>query len=119
LLVMTALSLPEAWKYIAMLVSLPLFGGVSAFASGMVFGVPFLLSLLGRSEIIVCVGIAILAGLGDVLPPSAINARFAAQVTGESQFLKVVSKCLPLVIVSTLAALALIVWADAFKGLIW
>ncbi|MBM3326916.1 MAG: TRAP transporter large permease subunit [Calditrichaeota bacterium] len=119
LLVMTALSLPEAWKYIAMLVSLPLFGGVSAFASGMVFGVPFLLSLLGRSEIIVCVGIAILAGLGDVLPPSAINARFAAQVTGESQFLKVVSKCLPLVIVSALAALTLIVWADAFKGLIW
>ncbi len=118
-LVLTALSLTEFWKYIAMFFSIPLFGGVSAFASGMVFGVPFLLSLLGRSEIIVCVGIAILAGLGDVLPPSAINARFSAQIVGETQFLKVVKVCLPYVILSAIIAMIFIIWADKFRGLIW
>jgi TRAP-type C4-dicarboxylate transport system permease large subunit len=111
LLVVSVLGLPPALKYIGLLVSLPLFGGVSAFASAMVFGVPFLLSLLGGNEIAICAGIAILAGLGDVLPPSAINARFAAQVADTPNLAGVIRRCLPFVLLTALAAVAMIYFA--------
>ncbi len=117
LLVVTVLSLPIALTYLGLLISLPVFGGVSAFASAMVFGIPFLLSLLGSNEIVVCAGIALLAGLGDVIPPSAIEARFAAQIIGEKNFMRVVLKCLPYVLVFALAALAVIYWADSLSFL--
>ncbi len=117
LLVVTVLSLPLTLRYLGILISLPGFGGVSAFASAMVFGIPFLLSLLGRNEIVVCSGIALLAGLGDVLLPSAIEARFASQVVGESNFLLIVKKCLPLVLLFGLTALAMIYWADSLAFL--
>jgi len=118
LLVVTVLSLPLALTYLGMVISLPGFGGVSAFASAMVFGIPFLLSLLGRNEIVVAAGIALLAGLGDVIPPSAIEARFAAQITGEKNFMRVVVKCLPFVIIFALVGLAVIHWADNLSFLV-
>ncbi len=117
LLVVTVLSLPVALTFIGLLVSLPVFGGVSAFASAMVFGIPFLLSLLGRNEIIVCSGIALLAGLGDVMLPSAIEARFAAQISGVENYLLIVRKCLPFVLVFAMAALAMIYWANSLAFL--
>lgn len=112
LLVVTVLGLPPALKYVGLLVSLPLFGGVSAFASAMVFGVPFLLSLLGGHEIVVCAMISILAGVGDVLPPSAINARFAATVVGGVELSPVVRRCLPFVLSAAVIAVAVIYWAQ-------
>jgi len=118
LIVVGVLSLPVAWKYLGILISLPAFGGVSAFASAMVFGIPFLLSLLGRNEIVVCAGIALLAGLGDVLLPSAIEARFAAQVVDEPKFTKIVWKWLPFVLLCGLVGLAVIYWADALTFLV-
>ena len=65
LLVVTVLLLPVALTYLGLLISLPVFGGISAFASAMVFGIPFLLALLGRNEIVVCSAIALMAGLGN------------------------------------------------------
>ena len=118
LLVVTVLSLPLALTYLGMVISLPVFGGVSAFASAMVFGIPFLLSLLGRNEIVVAAGIALLAGLGDVIPPSAIEARFAAQITGEKNFMRVVLKCLPFVLIFALVGLAVVHWADSLSFLV-
>lgn len=117
LLVVTVLGFPVAVTYLGLLVSLPAFGGVSAFASAMVFGIPFLLSMLGRNEIVVCAGIALLAGLGDVIPPSAIEARFGAQIIGEKNFMRIVVKCVPFVVLYALAALAVIHWADALSFL--
>jgi len=118
LLVVSVLGLPPAMKYVGLLVSLPLFGGVSAFASAMVFGVPFLLSFLGAgSEIVICAAISVLAGLGDVLPPSAINARFSAQVTGDVTYMAVVRRCLPYVALAALLALTAILSAPAISKL--
>lgn len=108
LLVVTVLSLPIALTYIGLLISLPAFGGVSAFASAMVFGIPFLLALLGSNEIIVCSGIALLAGIGDVIPPSAIEARFGAQIVGIENFMLIVKKCIPFVIFYALYGLLII-----------
>jgi len=118
LLVVTVLSMPLALTYLGMLISLPVFGGVSAFASAVVFGIPFLLSLLGRNEIIVCAGVSLLAGLGDVLLPSAIVARFASQIVGEGSYLRVIRKCLPYVLVSAGVALAVIYFANNLTFLI-
>jgi len=117
LLVVTVLSLPVMLTYIGLLISLPVFGGVSAFASAMVFGIPFLLSLLGSNEIVVCSGIAMLAALGDVLPPSAIEARFGAQIVGEKNFMKVVIKCLPFTALFALVGLAVIYFSNALSFL--
>jgi len=117
LLVVTVLSLPVALTFLGLIVSLPVFGGVSAFASAMVFGIPFLLSLLGRNEIVVCSGIALLAGLGDVMLPSAIEARFAAQISGVDNYLLIVRKCLPFVLIFAMAALAIIYWANSLAFL--
>lgn len=118
LLVVTVLSLPIALTYLGLLISLPVFGGVSAFASAMVFGIPFLLSLLGRNEIVACAGIALLACLGDIIPPSAIEARFGAQVTSVDNFLKVTQKALPLILFFALIGLAVIYWADKLAFLV-
>jgi hypothetical protein len=117
LLVVTVLALPVGLTYLGMLVSLPVFGGVSAFASGMVFGIPFLLSLLGRNEIVVCSGIAVLAAMGDLLPPSAIVARFAAQAVGEDSFAPIIRKCAPFMVAGALTALAAVHWADKLSFL--
>ncbi len=113
LLVLTVLGLPMALKYVGLAISLPLFGGVSAFASAMVFGVAFLLGLLGGNEVAVCAAISILAGLGDLLPPSAINARFAAQVTGGVNLKQVIIKALPFIALAGAAALAVIAFTGA------
>ncbi|HHE46545.1 MAG TPA: TRAP transporter large permease subunit [Bacteroidetes bacterium] len=118
LLVVTVLSLPIALTYLGLLISLPVFGGVSAFASAMVFGIPFLLALLGRNEIVLCSGIALLAGLGDVMLPSAIEARFASQVAGVDNYLLVVRRCLPFVALFALVALVVIHFADGLSFLV-
>ena len=118
LLVVTVLSLPVSLTYLGLLISLPVFGGVSAFASAMVFGIPFLLSLLGSNEIVVCSGIALLAGLGDVMLPSAIEARFAAQICGEKNYLLIVRKCFPFVVGFALFALGMIHWANELAFLV-
>ncbi len=112
LLVMTVLGLPITLKYIGLALSLPLFGGVSAFASAMVFGVPFLLGLLGGNEVAVCAAISILAGLGDILPPSAINARFAVQVTGGVELKGVIIRSLPFIALAGVAAMVIILLAS-------
>ncbi len=118
LLVVTVLSLPIALTYFGLLISLPVFGGVSAFASAMVFGIPFLLALLGRNEVVVCAGIAMLAGLGDVMLPSAIEARFASQVAGVDNYLLVVRKCLPFVLLFAVVALVVIHFANELAFLV-
>ena len=121
LLVVSVLSLPLGLKYLGILVSLPLFGGISAFASAMVFGIPFFLSLLGggaSTQIIIGAALSMLAGLGDVIPPSAIEARFAAQIVGEPNFMQITKKALPFVVIAGLFALAIIYWADSLSFLV-
>lgn len=88
-LVVGCLELPE-WTILAgMVVALPLFGGVSALGSASVLGVPFLLALLGLPEIWVAAGLSMLAALGDLVPPTAIAAAFAAQVIDEPRYRQV------------------------------
>lgn len=107
LIVTACLSLPEIGRYIAMSISMPLFGAVSSFGSASVLGVPFLLSFLDRKEIIVAAALSLIASLGDMMPPTALAGIFAAQVVGMKKYAPVLKKCL-------IPCLIVIVWALIF-----
>jgi TRAP-type C4-dicarboxylate transport system permease large subunit len=101
--VVSALALPAWLLYVSIATSLPLFGAVSSFGSATVLGVPFLLALLGRDEIVVGSALSLIAGLGDLMPPTALAGLFAAQVVGVQNYFKVLKVCL-------LPALVTAVW---------
>ena len=107
LIVTACLSLPEIGRYIAMSVSMPLFGAVSSFGSASVLGVPFLLSFLAKEEIIVAAALSLIASLGDMMPPTALAGIFAAQVVGMEKYTPVLKKCL-------LPCLMVIIWGVLF-----
>ncbi len=106
-IVNACLSMPSFARYIAMAVSMPLFGAVSSFGSASVLGVPFLLSFLAKKEIIVAGALSLIASLGDMMPPTALAGIFAAQVVGMPKYTPVLKKCL-------LPCFIIIVWGILF-----
>lgn len=107
LIVTSCLKLPGWARYVAMSVSMPLFGAVSSFGSASVLGVPFLLSFLAKEEIIVAAALSLIASLGDMMPPTALAGIFAAQVVGMEKYTPVLKKCL-------IPCLIVIVWGVLF-----
>lgn len=108
-LVGTTLGLPSVMKYVGVSVSMPLFGAVSAYGSASVLGVPFLLSFLGQNEIVVGSALSLFAGLGDLMPPTALAGMFAAQVVGEPNYFRVLKyTALPAVITVTWAVMMIL-----------
>jgi GntP family gluconate:H+ symporter len=99
-----------AWAvFAAAAVSIPLFGAVSAFGSASVLGVPFLLALLGRNEIVTTAALSLLTALGDLMLPAALAATLAAQVAGAHDRMRVLRLCLvPALITIAFAVLMLI-----------
>jgi cobyrinic acid a,c-diamide synthase len=73
---------------------MPLFGAVSAFGSASILGVPFILALIDKNAIITSSALSAVAGLGDLMPPTAMAGIFAAQVVGEANYFKVLRHCL-------------------------
>jgi len=113
--VMTVLSLPSVFLYAGIALSLPLFGGVSAFGSASILGVPFILALVTRNALFTASALSAIVGLGDLMPPSAIAGRFAAQVCGEKNFFRVLRHCLVpalALLAMGLAVLTLAPWLD-------
>ncbi len=106
-IVTTCMSLPAWARYIAIAISMPLFGAVSSFGSASVLGVPFLLTFLAQDEIIVASALSLIAGLGDMMPPTALAGIFAAQVVGMEKYTPVLKKCL-------VPCLIIIVWGLIF-----
>jgi len=92
--VLTFLSLPPALLYAGIGLGMPLFGGVSAFGSASVLGVPFLLALVNQNALITAAALSAIVGVGDLMPPAAMAARFSAQVVGEKDLGKVLRACL-------------------------
>ena len=105
--VVSALSVPPALLYAAISISIPLFGAVSSFGASSVLGVPFLLALLGRDQIVTAAALSLIASLGDFMPPTALSAIFAAQVVGVEKYSRVLRKLL-------LPSLVIIGWALLF-----
>lgn len=117
--VVSALAIPAWLLYLSIATSLPLFGAVSAFGSASVLGVPFLLALLGRNEIIVASALSLISGLGDLMPPTALAGIFAAQVVGEKNYFKVLKYCLVPGLLTAAWGIAVIYGAKAIAGILY
>jgi TRAP-type C4-dicarboxylate transport system permease large subunit len=117
--VVSALAIPAWLLYFSIATSLPLFGAVSAFGSASVLGVPFLLALLGRNEIIVASALSLISGLGDLMPPTALAGIFAAQVVGEKNYFKVLKYCLVPGLLTAAWGIAVIYGAKALAGILY
>ncbi len=92
--VISFLSLPALLLYLGIATSMPLFGAVSAFGSASILGVPFILALIDKNAILTAAALSAVAGLGDLMPPTALAGIFAAQVVGEPNYFRVLRYCL-------------------------
>jgi TRAP-type C4-dicarboxylate transport system permease large subunit len=111
-LIVKTVQLPSFWLYVGIMISLPLFGAISSYGASYVLGVPFLLALLGKNEIIVASGLTLVASLGDLMPPTALAGIFAAQVVGESNYFRILKSCLPYALITALYGIAMIIFAN-------
>jgi gluconate:H+ symporter, GntP family len=82
-IVVNTLTLPPGFLYVGMALLVPLFGGVSAYGSASVLGVPLLLALLKQNDIIVAAALSLLASIGDFLPPTRLAVILASPVVDE------------------------------------
>ena len=112
--VVSALALPAWLLYVGIATSLPIFGAVSAYGSATVLGVPFLLALLGRDEIVVGSALSLIAGLGDLMPPTALAGLFAAQVVGVKNYFSVLKVCMLPALVTAVWGIMIILGANLF-----
>ncbi len=111
-LIVKAVQLPSFWLYLGIALSLPLFGAISSYGASYVLGVPFLLALLGKNEIIVASALTLIASLGDLMPPTALAGIFAAQVVAEPNYFKILKVCLPYALLTVLYGIAMILLAN-------
>lgn len=117
-IVINLLSLPDWELYLGMAILVPLFGGVSAYGSSVVLGVPILLSLLDRNNILVAAALSMLASIGDFMPPTRLAVLLAGQVVGESSTTRILRFCISPVVLSTILCLALIYFANDLAKLL-
>jgi GntP family gluconate:H+ symporter len=109
--VMSILSLPSFLLYLGISLSLPAFGGVSTFGSASILGIPFILALISKNALLTSSSLSAIAGLGDLVPPAAISARFAAQVVGEPNFFKLLRYCLLPALLQLVAGIGMLLLA--------
>jgi len=118
LIVTSCLSLPTALLFVALSISIPLFGAVSSFGSASVLGVPFLLALLGSNQIVTASALSLIASLGDLMPPTALAGIFAANIVGEKNYFKVLKKCIVPSLILIVYAVIFIIFANQIATVI-
>lgn len=114
-LAITALQMPDEIKYLAALI-MPFFG--SAYASASVVGVPLVFVFIHKNEIIITSALALLAALGDTMPPPSLLCAYASQMVGEKNHFKILKHSLGYIALSMLVALLIIIFADGIGSLI-
>jgi len=88
--VINALSLPgDFLRTISVLITLPIFGGVSAFGSASVLGGPFVIAMIAKNQIVVASTISLIASVGEFLPPTAMSANLAAKTVEEKKYFNI------------------------------
>ncbi|WP_163469541.1 TRAP transporter large permease [Fusobacterium sp. IOR10] len=117
--VVSSLSLPPALMYLAMAITIPLFGAVSSYGASSVLGVPFLMALLSHNQIITASAISLIAGLGDLMPPTALAGIFAAQVVGLKDYSEILKKSIIPALVMIVYAIVMIIFSGKLAGIIY
>nr|WP_221892842.1 TRAP transporter large permease subunit [Cetobacterium sp. 2G large] len=118
-IVVNSLSLPPAMIYVAMAITIPLFGAVSSFGAASVLGVPFLMVFLAQNQIITASSISFIAGLGDLMPPTALAGIFAAQVVGLKDYSLVLKKTIVPALVIIVYSILFIVFSKEIASIIY
>jgi TRAP-type C4-dicarboxylate transport system permease large subunit len=116
-IVVHTLELPRAWQYVSMAVFVPLFGGVSAYGSASVLGVPLLLAFLHQNAIIVAAALSLLASVGDFLPPTRLAIVLSAPVVDETPN-RILKYCLIPVLLSIAWGIGMILLANPIGKLL-
>jgi hypothetical protein len=119
LFVITAITVPSVLLYLTVAVGFPLFGGIlTSFGASSVFGIPFMLALLGRDPIIATIGLSLVATVGNLIPPTAALGKPAAIVAEyrESYMNVVRVSAVPLLIIVA-AGILLIIFANPLRFL--
>ena len=89
-----ALSFPSFWMYVGMAITVPIFGGISAFGSASILGGPFVMAFIASNQIYVTCGLSLIAALGEFLPPTAMSATFASKIVEEKSWTSVTKAAL-------------------------
>ncbi len=119
-IVNTSLSLPNAWLFVAMAITIPAFGAISSFGASSVLGVPFTLALISGNQVVVVAALSLLAAVGDMVPPTALAGIFAAQVVDEPKYTKILSKSFVPILILIAYAMVFIIFSKpiaAFLGI--
>jgi gluconate:H+ symporter, GntP family len=117
-IVVSLLSLPATYLYLAIAVGATGFGGVSSYGSASILGVPFILALIGKNAILTSTALSAIVGLGDLVPPTALAGIFAAQVVEEKNYFKVLRHCLVPALVILAVGLGVLIFADFLEKFI-
>lgn len=117
MIVTYCLMMPPFVRYLAMIIVIPAFGGVSSLGAATVFGIPFILAFLGNNELIVAAGLSMLAAVGDIIPPSALSGNFAAKIVGVTSYGSFLKKCTIPALVMLLCGLGFIIFANPIAAL--
>ena len=117
-LVVNCLALPDALIFVAIAVTIPLFGAISSLGAASVFGVPFLRALMSRDTIVVAAALASIASVGELMPPTALAGIFASKVAGLEQYTGVLKKCLPSALLIIAWSLLFIIFANPIASLL-
>jgi hypothetical protein len=104
--------LPQGALLVGIALGIPAFGAVSSYGSASVLGVPFLLAFLGNNDIVVCSALSLLAGLGDMVPPTALAGIFAAHVVGEKNYFKIWLSSMPAFFITMIFATLTIIFSN-------
>jgi GntP family gluconate:H+ symporter len=116
-IVVNTLLLPSWLLYAGIALLVPLFGGISAYGSAGVLGVPLLLALLKQNDIMVAAALSLLASVGDFLPPTRLAVILAAPVVDEKAN-AILKQCTLPIILSIAWGLAMILLANPLAKLL-
>ncbi len=117
-IVVSCLELSRGLQYVAMGTVIPLFGAVSSFGAASVLGVPFLLSFISQNQIVTASALSLIAGLGDLMPPTALAGIFAARVVGMPNYLPILKKCIIPSLLVVLLSLLFIFFANPIASVL-
>lgn len=109
--VAASLDLPKIWLVCTAALALPAFGIISAFGGSSVLGVPLALALMGNHHVLTLSALALIAGVGEIVPPTAVAALFSAQLLGLPSHFPVVRQCLWPGLGVLAVAVGALVWA--------
>ncbi len=112
----SALFLPEGVKYLAALI-MPFFG--SAYASASIIGVPLVYVFIGKNELVITAALALMAAMGDLMPPPSLLCAYAAQIVKVKNHFTILKNNLIPIVVTLISGLLMITFAEEIAHVIF